>query len=109
MVKVIDNYVLERSIGKGQYGEVFKGYQKDANLDVAVKAVNRKNLKGKFYELLENEIKVLKSCNNVNIIRLYDIRKTANNIYMMIEYCNEGDLMQYLQKKKKLIPAKKSF
>ena len=28
--------------------------------DVAIKAVNRKSLKGKFYELLENEIKVLR-------------------------------------------------
>lgn len=28
MPKVVDNYVLERSIGKGQFGEVFKGYNK---------------------------------------------------------------------------------
>lgn len=102
MVKIVDNYVLERTIGKGQYGEVYKGYKKDTGLDVAIKAVNRKNLKGKFYELLENEIKVLRSCNNGNIIKLYDIRKTSNNIYLMIEYCNEGDLMQYLKKRGKL-------
>ena len=94
MVKIVDNYVLERIIGKGQYGEVYKGYKKDCMTDVAIKAVNRKNLKGKFYELLENEIKVLRSCNNSNIIKLYDIRKTSNNIYLIIEYCNEGDLMQ---------------
>ena len=102
MVKLVDNYVLERVIGKGQYGEVYKGYRKDTGEDVAVKAVNRKNLKGKFYELLENEIKVLRSCNNPNIIKLYDIKKTSNNIYLMLEYCNEGDLMQYLKKKGKL-------
>lgn len=102
MVKIVDNYVLERTIGKGQYGEVYKGYKKDTGMDVAIKAVNRKNLKGKFYELLENEIKVLRSCNNSNIIKLYDIRKTQNNIYLIIEYCNEGDLMQYLKKRGKL-------
>lgn len=28
MPKVVDNYVLERSIGRGQFGEVFKGYNK---------------------------------------------------------------------------------
>lgn len=102
MVKIVDNYVLERSIGKGQYGEVYKGYKKDNNMDVAIKAVNRKNLKGKFYELLENEIKVLRSCNNCNIIKLYDIRKTTNNIYLIIEYCNEGDLMQHLKTRNRL-------
>ena len=102
MVKVVDNFILERMIGKGQYGEVYKGYNKITSIDVAIKAVNRKNLKGKFYELLENEIKVLRSCHNENIIELYDIRKTSNNIYLMIEYCNEGDLMQYLKKRGKL-------
>ena len=103
MGKVIDNYVLERIIGRGQFGEVYKGYNKHDNTDVAVKAVNRAKLKGKYYELLENEIKVLRSCENPNIIRLYDIKKTTNNIYLMLEFCNEGDLMQYLKLKKKLV------
>ncbi len=53
-------------------------------------------------ELLENEIKVLKTCDNRNIIKLYDIKKTANNFYLIIEYCNEGDLSAYLKKKQKL-------
>ena len=55
---------------------------------------------GKFMELLENEIKVLKTCDNKNIIKLYDIKKTANNFYLIMEYCNEGDLAVFLKKKK---------
>lgn len=102
MVKIIDNYVLEREIGKGQFGNVYKSYNKDTGEDLAVKAVCRKKLKGKFYELLENEIKVLKTCKNNNIIRLYDIKKTQNNIYLVLEYCNEGDLMEYLKSKNRL-------
>jgi len=39
---------------------------------------------GKFSELLENEIKVLKSCDNPNIIKLYDLKKTANNFYLIL-------------------------
>lgn len=102
MVKVVDNYVLERQIGKGQFGEVYKSYNKVSGEDIAVKTINRASLKGKFYELLENEIKVLRSCNNINIIKLHDIKKTKNNIYLMLEYCNEGDLMQYLKEKGRL-------
>lgn len=33
---------------------------------------------------------------------MYDIKKTANNFYLILEYCNEGDLMAYLKKKKTL-------
>lgn len=100
MVKIVENYVLERVIGKGQFGQVYKGYHKITKMDIAIKSVSRKTLRGKFYELLENEIKVLKCCNNNNIIKLYDIKKTANNIYLMIEYCNEGDLYQNLKLRK---------
>ena len=50
-------------------------------------------------ELFENEIKVLRTCKNQNIIQLYDIKKTANNFYMILEYCNEGDMEEYLKKK----------
>ena len=45
---------------------------------------------------------MLRSCKNNNIIRLIDIKKTANNIYLVLEYCNEGDLGAYLKVKKKI-------
>lgn len=102
MPKQVDNYILERKIGAGQFGEVYKGFNKINGQDVAVKVVRRDLLKGKFLELLENEIKVLKSCDNNNIIKLYDMKKTANNFYLILEYCNEGDLGDYLKQKKYL-------
>ena len=58
--------------------------------------IKREILKGKFTELLENEIKVLKTCNNDNIIKLFDIKKTSDNFYLIMEYCNEGDLIWYI-------------
>lgn len=46
MPKVVDNYVFERKIGSGQYGDVFKGYNKSDNTDIAIKAIKRENIKG---------------------------------------------------------------
>jgi len=100
MPKQIDNYILERKIGSGQFGEVYKGFNKITGQDVAVKVVKRELLTGKFLELLENEIKVLRSCDNVNIIKLYDLKKTSNNFYLVLEYCNEGDMGDYMKLKK---------
>lgn len=100
MPKQVDNYILERKIGAGQFGEVYKGFNKFNGQDIAVKVVRRDLLKGKFLELLENEIKVLKSCDNPNIIKLYDMKKTANNFYLILEFCNEGDMGDYLKARK---------
>jgi serine/threonine-protein kinase ULK2 len=47
MPKLIDNYVLSRKIGAGQYGEVFKGYDRATNNDIAVKSIRREGVKGK--------------------------------------------------------------
>lgn len=47
MPKLIDNYVLSRKIGAGQYGEVFKGYDRATNNDIAVKSIRRENVKGR--------------------------------------------------------------
>ncbi len=59
-------------------------------------------MEGKFKELLESEIKVLKNCESSNIIRLYDMKKTPNNFYLIMEYCNDGDLDAYVKKRKYL-------
>lgn len=53
--------------------------------------------------MLESEIKVLKSCESPNIVKLYDMKKTSNNYYLVLEYCNDGDLESYLKKKRYLV------
>ena len=49
MPKVVDNYVFERKIGSGQYGDVFKGYNKNNGTDIAIKAIKRQHIKGKAF------------------------------------------------------------
>jgi serine/threonine-protein kinase ULK2 len=46
MPKVVDNYVFERKIGSGQYGDVYKGYNKANGMDIAIKAIKRESIKG---------------------------------------------------------------
>ena len=46
MPKVVDIYVLEKKIGNGQFGDVFRGYSKVDGVDVAVKTINRTKIKG---------------------------------------------------------------
>lgn len=41
----------------------------------------------------------MKKVNHPNIVRLLDIVKTANNLYMVMEFCKDGSLETYIQKK----------
>ena len=46
MPKAVDIYVLDKKIGAGQFGDVFKGYSKVDGSDVAIKTISRDRVKG---------------------------------------------------------------
>ena len=53
--------------------------------------------KDKMLKYLENEISILSKCNHKNIVRLEEFIKTANNYYLVFEFCDGGDLHKYLK------------
>jgi serine/threonine protein kinase len=44
----------------------------------------------------------MKKMEHENIVKLLDVYQTSNNMYIVTEFCEEGDLRNYLKKKKKL-------
>ena len=54
----------------------------------------------KLDEFTKNEIQILEAINNENIIQFVEILKSANNVYFVYEYCNEGTLENVLFEKK---------
>ncbi|KRX07671.1 Protein kinase-like domain [Pseudocohnilembus persalinus] len=60
---------------------------------------NQINLKDPFLaESLKKEIKIMESLKSPHIVKMYDVFGTQNNIYLMLEYCNGGDLRHLLKK-----------
>ncbi|XP_016051939.1 PREDICTED: serine/threonine-protein kinase ULK2 [Miniopterus natalensis] len=66
--------------------------------EVAIKSINKKNL-SKSQMLLGKEIKILKELQHENIVALYDVQELPNSVFLVMEYCNGGDLADYLQAK----------
>ncbi|XP_041815982.1 serine/threonine-protein kinase ULK1 isoform X1 [Chelmon rostratus] len=86
-------------IGHGAFAVVFKGRHREKHdWEVAVKCINKKNL-AKSQTLLGKEIKILKELKNDNIVALLDFQETASSVYLVMEYCNGGDLADYLHSK----------
>ncbi|XP_032899814.1 serine/threonine-protein kinase ULK1 isoform X2 [Amblyraja radiata] len=86
-------------IGHGAFAVVFRGRCTEKHdCEVAIKCINKKNLI-KSQTLLGKEIKILKELKHDNIVALYDFQEMANSVYLVMEYCNGGDLADYLQLK----------
>jgi serine/threonine protein kinase len=65
---------------------------------VAIKAIAKKNL-SKAKNLLTKEIKILqelKGLQHENLVSLLRCVETPSHVYLVMEYCNHGDLAEYL-------------
>ena len=62
----------------------------------ALKTVSKKEIikSPKKRELFFIEIKQMKRLNHENICKLYETFEDKLNCYLLLEYCNEGDLAQ---------------
>lgn len=71
MNKQVENYVLMESVGKGQYGNVYRAQHKLTKDLYAVKVMNLDKFKQtpKLSEFTNNEISILTKINHPNIIK----------------------------------------
>ena len=95
---ILDNYSLEKNIGKGAFGEVFLTTKKGTSKLFAAKQIDKEffdNQTTKKYLL--NEVYILKELNHPNIVHFETLKKTKQNIYIIMEYCNGGELSKALE------------
>ena len=99
----MQNYKIVSKIGQGHYGVVKLAKEKGTGRKVAIKILdkNKMNTKeGKSRLLLEKEI--IKSFDHLNVIKIFDIDEDPKKIYIIMEYCDKGELRKYIEKKKKI-------
>ena len=102
--QLLDKYDVEnRPIGKGAFGLIFKGMNKQNNENVAIKVLyyDKSYNINEFDEIVINEINMMKLLNNEHSIKLYEYIKDKNDYYLILEYC-DTDLEKYVSEKKGL-------
>ena len=95
---LVGDYTLTKSLGKGAFGEVYITSKQGTQEKFATKKIDKKfarNPKAKKY--IDNEIKILKSIEHENIIKLYDQLETSQYYFLVTEYCNGGGLSDCLE------------
>ncbi|OHT01562.1 CAMK family protein kinase [Tritrichomonas foetus] len=97
--KEIGPYIVERFLGQGATGKVLLARHKDdQNQKVAIKVIkkisfhDKKNLQAK----VQREISLMRLIRHPNIINLIDVLESENNLYIILEYAEQGELFDYL-------------
>jgi serine/threonine protein kinase len=113
-VKYYNDYKLIKKLGQGSICKV-KLVEKN-NIKYALKIINKNLLlKKKKFQKDENgkmivttplegilrEISILKKVNHPNLVKLYEImhKEDRSKIYLVLEYCEHGDLMSFDEEK----------
>lgn len=97
---IFDSYILKEDIANGKFGLIKKAINKKTNEEVAVKVLQKENLSEEDKVLIYSEIEVMKILDNMqNIIHLHSTYETEDSYYIVMEYCQGGSLLSYLESK----------
>lgn len=98
---LVNRYKFISFLQKGSYGRVIKGMDLQTSQVVSIKAIATK-----FTDVANHEIKMLtKLKGNANICQLLTSFTVGNYIYLILEYCNGGDLYDYISSKNPITSA----
>ena len=104
-IKQIKQYRLIKEIGNGKNGIVYEAIEDKTNKFFAIKSIsNDKLTNSRIMEEFKRELKCVYKLSNKNIIKIIGVEKTINNVYLILDYCNGGNLFEYcnfLRKEKK--------
>ncbi|KAH0795550.1 CAMK family protein kinase [Histomonas meleagridis] len=88
-------YEFIRTIGNGAFSVVALVYDITTNAQYACKISSRKFLiQQKLFDKFEREVRIMQSFQSPFLVQLYDIVYDQNLIYLIMEYCSNGELFQ---------------
>ena len=96
-------YEVKETLGTGTFGKVKLGISKITGEKFAIKLIEKNKIKTpKEFTRVEREITFLSEMNHINIIKTYEIIQDDLYYYIIMEYCEKGELYDFIVKNKKL-------
>lgn len=83
-------------IGKGSFGDVYKGFDKELNKDVAIKVIDLEEAEDEI-EDIQKEISVLSQCRSPYITEYYGSYLHQTKLWIVMEYMAGGSVADLIQ------------
>jgi len=108
--KMIEDYIIKETIGKGTFSVVKLGENINTKQKVAIKILDKEKIKTKEdLNRIQREIKILSILDHPYIIKTYKISETPKKYYIIMEYCEGGELFDYIVEKERLDESEASI
>ena len=98
----ISDFILKKDIGEGNFGKVKFCIYKKTGEEFAVKIINKKKIKDKMKNSFFKENEIATKFNHINVIYVFRILEDKENFYLVMEYCQKGELFDYIVEHQRL-------
>lgn len=97
--KYISHFKLQELLGEGGMGKVYKAFNRQENITVAVKILNPHLMKDEENKKrLASEGRLLASLNHPNIVKVLEFGETAQHAFVAMEYLSGGTLYDFIER-----------
>jgi len=103
----MDKYKKLKKLGEGTYGVVYKCENQETHEFVAIKNIRLESEEEGVPCTAIREISLLKELEHPNIVRLVEVVHNIDRLTLVFEFCEQGDLKQYLDAHFGIIPTQK--
>jgi len=103
---------INKQLGKGSFATVFEGRNTTTGERVAIKQISNEKVRqigAKLEQAIEREIHVLQEVSryeNPYLLKIFDYFESFNNRYVVLEFCDSGDLQQEINRETRLTEQK---
>lgn len=107
---MIKDYKILERLGIGAFGTVYKVQKLSNNNLYVIKQVPLFGLSPEQINDVKLEAKILSSVKSIYIVRYFDSFEENSYLNIVMEYCNGGDLSQFIEKNKQInLPLKEDL
>jgi len=92
----IGKYRLLKTIGKGNFAKVKLAKHIPTGKEVAIKIIDKTQLNPGSLQKLFREVRIMKTLDHPNIVKLFQVIETEKTLYLVMEYASGGEVFDYL-------------